>query len=110
MTDASTNNWKQRTLTTLMLVIATSIVTSVLTSITVLYLNPVGGRSEAVSISTNLHSTGNMPNINCTQGVYSPVQNTCVSQTVFDQEMKNIFTALGLKTDIYHQSEQPENE
>lgn len=34
--------------------------------------------------------------LDCETGVYSPIQKTCVSQHVFDQEMKRLFSALGI--------------
>lgn len=39
--------------------------------------------------------------INCDEGVYSPVQNKCVSQDIFDQEMMRLYSALGIDVSIY---------
>ena len=39
--------------------------------------------------------------LDCTSGVYSPVQHKCVPQMVFDEEMQRLFSALGLDTQIY---------
>lgn len=41
--------------------------------------------------------------LECTEGVYSPVQRQCVSQNIFDAEMKRLFSALGINTAIYDQ-------
>ena len=42
--------------------------------------------------------------LECSEGVYSPVQRACVSQDIFDAEMKRLFSALGIDTAIYEQS------
>lgn len=48
--------------------------------------------------------TGIKPNITqCETGVYSPVQNRCVSQQIFDAEMQRLLAALGLDGSIYQQ-------
>jgi len=39
--------------------------------------------------------------LSCGDQVYSPVQNTCVDQRVFDMEMQRLFAALGIDTSIY---------
>lgn len=41
------------------------------------------------------------PKIDCGQQVYSPVQNKCVSQDIFDEEMTTLFSALGIDISIY---------
>ena len=44
--------------------------------------------------------------LECANGVYSPVQRKCVEQTVFDEEMKRLFSALGLDTQIYQRKDE----
>lgn len=39
--------------------------------------------------------------MDCDELVYSPVQNKCVTQDVFDLEMARLFTALGIDSSIY---------
>ncbi|KPB00653.1 hypothetical protein [Ahrensia marina] len=46
--------------------------------------------------------------LECTEGVYSPVQRRCVSQDIFDAEMKRLFSALGIDTAVYDQQTQSE--
>ena len=41
----------------------------------------------------------------CSSGVYSPVQKTCVDQQTFDEEMQRLFLALGLDPGIYASGE-----
>lgn len=43
--------------------------------------------------------------LDCDEGLYSPIQKTCVSQTVFDLEMKKLFTALGIDASPYQSSQ-----
>ena len=38
----------------------------------------------------------------CDEGLYSPVQKTCVSKQVFDAEMQRLFSALGIDTSVYN--------
>lgn len=39
--------------------------------------------------------------LNCDKGVYSPVQRRCVDQAVFDTEMKQLYSALGLDASVF---------
>lgn len=41
--------------------------------------------------------------LECEAEVYSPVQNRCVPQDVFDAEMQRLLTALGLDGSLYQQ-------
>ncbi len=50
-----------------------------------------------------LIAPGSQP-IQCGAQVYSPVQNSCVDQSVFDDEMKRLFTALGIDPSIYQRN------
>ncbi len=57
---------------------------------------PIAGETNTVTASSVL---------DCENGVYSPVQRRCVSQEVFDAEMKRLFVALGIDTSVYHASD-----
>lgn len=39
--------------------------------------------------------------LECGENIYSPVQNRCVTRTVFDEEMKRLYAALGIKTAVF---------
>lgn len=39
--------------------------------------------------------------LDCGSEIYSPVQKTCVSREVFDEEMQRLFAALGIDTRAY---------
>lgn len=38
--------------------------------------------------------------VDCADKIYSPVQNKCVSQTVFDQEIVRLYSALGIDVSV----------
>lgn len=44
--------------------------------------------------------------VECGKQTYSPVQNICVDQHIFEQEMRLLFSALGINTKIYDRSNQ----
>lgn len=56
-------------------------------------LLPVQQKTVAKAPSTDL--------LVCEDGVYSPIQKTCVDQATFDDEMTRLFAALGLDAGAY---------
>jgi hypothetical protein len=79
-----------------------SMVVSGVTSITILkFLDNDSKQTIDVASLASLPTLNNTSIIECNQLVYSPIQNKCVSLEVFDGEMKNLFSALGIDTSIY---------
>lgn len=82
--------------------IAVAILSSLTTTLAIGYFG--GGHSlQAGSSSiTSPSPIASGPSVlDCENGVYSPVQKKCVSQDIFDAEMKRLFAALGIDTSIY---------
>lgn len=79
--------------------IAISILASASTIVISQALDPLFVSSASETSQPLAVTTSNVTN--CETGVYSPVQNTCVSKEVFDNEMQRLFAALGIDTSIY---------
>lgn len=60
-----------------------------------------GGTQLANSSASTISSTV----LDCEVGVYSPVQNKCVSMEVFDREMRRLFSAIGIDASPYQTSQ-----
>lgn len=83
-----------------------TIVIAVLSSLTTVAATSIFGSlgaerqsMELVSSIAAEPSTGSV--LECLGNVYSPVQKRCVTQEVFDGEMKRLFAALGIDSSIY---------
>ena len=62
-------------------------------------LNAQSAEGALTGFSTSLQNATPVL-IDCDDGVYSPVQNKCVSQDIFDQEMMRLYSALGIDVSI----------
>jgi len=71
---------------------------SLLTAVTVGTFSTSGEVAPTASALPTMSATSVLE---CGQAVYSPVQRKCVSQQVFDEEMKHLFAALGIDAAIY---------
>lgn len=82
-------------------IVGTALIAAGSSALTVLL---VGGFSDS---DDQLQSTATLPLpatasvLECGAEVYSPVQRRCVSQDIFDGEMKRLFAALGIDASIY---------
>ena len=76
-------------------------VASVLTTLTSSYLAPSDKSAPLTAATASLSVASQASVLDCSSGVYSPVQKTCVSREVFDAEMQRLFAALGIDTSAY---------
>jgi len=98
-------NTKTNVFVTLIMVVVSS-VTTLLFAVNLGFIVPLSTSDPlAGSLALIASSNPGSPVLDCDAGVYSPVQNKCVSRAVFDAEMQRLFTALGLDGTLYQQSE-----
>lgn len=85
--------------------VGTTLIAACSSMLTVFVMNGFNGSND-VPPATAMHALpATQSALECGAKVYSPVQRQCVSQEIFDGEMKRLFAALGIDTSIYDQSE-----
>ncbi len=81
--------------------IAIACLASLVTSTAMNWANDQPGDASNQTQLTNVAIPQGPSVVDCETGVYSPVQNKCVSKVVFNQEMQRLFAALGINSSIY---------
>lgn len=79
-----------------------TVLISILASTVTVVVSQYFSSQNATSNPSTSPITSAQSIVDCYRGVYSPVQNKCVDQNVFDAEMKRLFAALGIDTSIYN--------
>lgn len=81
--------------------VAIAVLASLVTSFTSQLLVSKPASDQVIAAQVPMAPAGPVSVLNCPEGVYSPVQRTCVSQETFDAEMQRLFAALGINTSAY---------
>lgn len=82
-------------------VVGTALIATGSSLLTVLALHGADLAGQSMSPMAAMPAMTTESVLECGADVYSPVQRKCVSQQVFDEEMKRLFAALGIDASIY---------